>query len=166
LNFSSFRNQKTLWGDAKMSTMRKSLLPLGLLLGGLVLVVGADARPLAQKPVPQKPAKHPHAEMAVKLLHEIKLLLESADHDYKGHRAAAVREINAAIRDLGGHAKGTGGGGNKEPQTLSDEQLKTAVADLAAIEKKLAGSTHPQAATAAAAVAAAIKELNIALMIR
>jgi hypothetical protein len=151
-----------------MFAMRKSLLPLGLLMGGLVLVgsVGANPKPLAQKPVPQKPAKHPRAEAAVKQLHEIKLLLESADHDYKGHRVAAIREINAAIRDLGGHAKGTGGGGNREPQTLSDEQLKTAVADLAAIEKNLGASTHPQAATAAAAVAAAIKELNIALMIR
>ncbi len=146
--------------------LRGALLPLGLLLGGLVLVVGAQARPVAQKPVPQKPAKHPRAEAAVKQLHEIKVLLESADHDYKGHRVAAIRDINAAIRDLGGHGKGTGGGGNREPQKLSDDQLKTAVADLAAIEKKLAASTHPQAATAAAAVASAIKELEAALMIR
>jgi hypothetical protein len=147
---------------------RKTLLPLCLLLGGLVLVggVGANPKAVAPKPVPPKTGKHPHAEAAVMKLQEIKLLLESADHDYKGHRAAAVREISAAIRHLGGNAKGGGSGGNKEPQTLSDEQLKTAVADLAAIEKKLGASTHPQAANAAAAVAAAIKELNIALMIR
>jgi hypothetical protein len=142
--------------------LRKIMLTLGLLAG----LVCAGSIGAAQKQNPQKQAKHPHAEAAVKKLHEIKLLLESADHDYKGHRVAAIRHLNTAIRELGGHAKGAGGGGNVEPQKLSDDQLKAAVVDLAAIDKKLAGSMHPRAAAAAVAVAGAIKELETALMIR
>jgi hypothetical protein len=143
--------------------LRKTMLMLGL-LAGLVFAGSIGAAP---KQNPQKQVKHPHAEAAVKKLHEIKLLLESADHDYKGHRVAAIRHLNTAIRELGGHAKGAGGGGNIVPQKLSDDQLKAAVVDLAAMEKILAGaSTHPRAAAAAVAVAGAIKELETALMIR
>ena len=39
-------------------------------------------------------------------LHEAKVLLESAAHDYDGHRAKAVEEIRHAIHELAPHHKG------------------------------------------------------------
>jgi hypothetical protein len=37
---------------------------------------------------------------AIPLLHNTALLLEKADHDYGGHRAAAVRDLGAAVKQL------------------------------------------------------------------
>jgi hypothetical protein len=98
-------------------------------------------------------------------LHATKTLLEMADHDYKGHRAAAVHELDVAIKELGGH-KGKGPAGNNEPQALSDAQLKAAVLGLVEIEEQLSTVPAPATARAAAAVAVAVKELKKALTIR
>jgi hypothetical protein len=145
---------------------------LGLVLGGLVLVGGvggAPKNPIAAQKAAERNAKH-QLEMAlapiIRDLHAVKVLLESADHDYKGHRAAAVREIHAAIKHLGGHERGKGPAGNNEPQALSDAQLKTAMQSLATTGTQLSTVPHPRAAAAANALGAAVKELEIALTIR
>ncbi len=101
----------------------------------------------------------------VQELHATKVLLELADHDYKGHRAAAVHELNVAIKELGGHHAGKAAGGN-EPQALSDAQLKTAVLGLVAIQEQLSSIATPATAKAAAAVATAVGELKKALTVR
>jgi hypothetical protein len=116
--------------------------------------------------------KLPPSPFAVQIeeLHGTKVLLEMADRDYKGHRAAAVKEITAAIHVLqAGHAHiklrdNVKGGG--EPQALSDTQLREAIAGLKAIQKQLAAARGTAAAEAVVAIDKAIKELNIALEIK
>jgi hypothetical protein len=50
--------------------------------------------------------------------------LEQADHDYKGHRIAAMRQIEAAGRLVGVNVRGDGRG--HEKQGVSDAQLRNA----------------------------------------
>jgi hypothetical protein len=50
--------------------------------------------------------------------------LEQADHDYKGHRKAAMKQIEAAAKLLGVKVRGDGKG--HEKQGVSDAQLRTA----------------------------------------
>jgi hypothetical protein len=141
---------------------RKVFVAAGVLLG-LLLVGGAGAK----NPEAAKTAPSPFAA-EVGELHKVKALLEKADHDYKGHRAAAVKELTAAIHDLAAgahqHPHANPGKGNKETQALSDAQLKEAVEQLRTVHKQLSAAGAP--ATAAAAVERAIKELHRALEIR
>ncbi len=111
----------------------------------------------------------------IKELHQINALLERADHDYKGHRAAAVKEITKAIHALeanGGQHKKTGvhphTGKQHEAQALSDAQLRTAIQGLVAVSQQLqsAGAKHPRAGKAALDVQLAVKQLNMALAIK
>jgi hypothetical protein len=89
------------------------------------------------------------------LLHSIKITLDGADHDYGGHRAAAVKDIGQAQKQLkealhavhkGQTTKATGGKGkgdaHPEPQKLSDAQLAAAVPTLQATIKVLEGADH------------------------
>ena len=73
------------------------------------------------------------------LLQSIKITLEKADHDYGGHRAAAVHSIGEAEHQIKlalPHHKGKGGktGGkvksSDELQSLSDAQLLASIAPL------------------------------------
>jgi hypothetical protein len=50
--------------------------------------------------------------------------LEQADHDYKGHRVAAMKQIEAAGRLEGVNVRGDGKG--HEKQGISDNQLRNA----------------------------------------
>ena len=119
-------------------------------------------------PAAGKNAASPFAAQ-VKELHDVKVILEQADHDYKGHRAEAVKQITAAIHALHpGHKhhhgkKGKGGG---EPQALSDAQLKESIKVLNAVLVQLSGAPGGPATKAAVHVTNAIKELEIALKIR
>jgi hypothetical protein len=104
----------------------------------------------------------------VKELHDIKVLLELADHDYKGHRAEAVKQLTEAIHALHPghkhHAKGVKGGG--EPQALSDAQLKESIKTLNAVLAQLSTAGGAPATKAAVHVTNAIKQLEIALTIK
>jgi hypothetical protein len=115
----------------------------------------------------------------IKELHQIKSVLERADHDYKGHRAAAVMEITKAIHALeahgGQHQKpathaqhGKTHGKPHEPQAFSDAQLRAAIQGLSAVSQQLqgVGGKNPRASKAAGDVQLAIKQLNIALTIK
>jgi hypothetical protein len=122
-------------------------------------------------------------------LRQIRTLLEQADHDYQGHRAAAVKLITTAIHTLHPPKPSTGqvrtrvagtgtgakqatpkvgnNGGNNEPQAVSDAQLKQAMTALAAVQTQLAGAPGNTAATtAAAALGKAVQELQTALSIK
>jgi hypothetical protein len=121
-------------------------------------------------------------------LRSIRTVLEQADHDYQGHRAAAVKLITAAIHALrppkattGAHHQAHAGAGtankgatphagakstgNSEPQAVSDAQLKQAMNALTVVQGQLASGSG-NAATAAAAVQKAVQELQVALSIK
>src|ERR1035438_285941 len=61
---------------------------------------------------------------AASLLVQAYTTLEHAAHDYKGHRVAAMKQIEAAAKLLG--VKVRGDGKAHERQGVSDAQLRTA----------------------------------------
>jgi len=83
--------------------------------------------------------------------------LERADHDYKGHRVAAMKEIERAGKLLGVTIRG--GGKGHEKQGVSDEQLRTAQSLLAQAQAGLSGKPRRH-------VDRALRQLNIALSIK
>jgi hypothetical protein len=144
----------------RRTSLARSAAVVAALVTGLLLAGQARAA------LPKLPS--PFAAQ-VKELHDVKVLLERADHDYKGHRAKAVHQVTAAIHALHPghkhhHGKGAKGGG--EPQALSDAQLRESIKVLNAVLAQLSGAPGEPAAKAAAHVAGAIKELEIALTIK
>jgi hypothetical protein len=101
-------------------------------------------------------------------LNTVKVLLEKADHDYMGHRAAAVKEISVAIRILMPKRKrnGKAPGPVGEPQAVSDAQLRAAVGALGKVAAQLSSMPGKRSAKAVGHVGAAVKELEVALTIK
>lgn len=69
---------------------------------------------------------HVHADTAgsITLLNDAYATLAQANHDYKGHRVRAMKQIEAALNVLGEKISGQGKG--HEPQGTSDAQLRAA----------------------------------------
>ena len=67
-----------------------------------------------------------HADTAgsITLLNDAYATLAQANHDYKGHRVRAMKQIEAALSELGEKISGQGRG--HEPQGTSDAQLRAA----------------------------------------
>jgi hypothetical protein len=59
----------------------------------LLPVVAAAAPPAAM------PERHPHIEEALESMRAAKHHLESAEHDFGGHRAKAIAHLDRAIRE-------------------------------------------------------------------
>jgi hypothetical protein len=97
-------------------------------------------------------------ESEVQLLRAAYLALSRADHDYAGHRAAAMRQTALAGDLLGIRLRGDGHG--EEPQEVSDMQLKVAGNLLNRTFDGFAYKGHREAADH---VAAAINEIRVAL---
>jgi hypothetical protein len=114
----------------------------------LFLAVGLAGRAQAQPATPNP---------ALALLDDAYATLAQADHDYKGHRVLAMKQIELAVQELGGKISGNGKG--HEPQGTSDAQLKAAQILLQQAGTGLAGKalTH---------VNNAIKQINTALAIK
>lgn len=91
------------------------------------------------------------------LLNDAYATLAQAKHDYKGHRVRAMKQIEAALGELGGKISSTGR--NHEPQGTSDAQLRAAQGLL---EQARAGLSRK----ALKHVEAAINQISIALSIR
>jgi len=91
------------------------------------------------------------------LLQQAYTALEQADHDYKGHRIAAMKQVEAAGKRLGLNLRGDGKG--HEKQGVSDQQLRTAQALLQEASAGLTGKPLKH-------VNRALKQLNIALSIK
>jgi hypothetical protein len=110
----------------------------------------------------------PFVSPLVQQLHQVRVLLEHADHDYQGHRAAAVQQISHAISvlDPKNNFKDKDRGGNGEPQALSDAQLGEAVLVLANDAAVLSAIPHAKAAKAFGHVAGAILDLEMALRVK
>jgi len=91
------------------------------------------------------------------LLRQAYLTLSMADHDYKGHRVEAMKQIEAAAKLLKADIHGDGRG--HEKQRVSDEQLRIARGMLEQTRPELRGKPLKH-------VDRAIKQINIALKIR
>jgi hypothetical protein len=117
----------------KISFFRPWLLALGLVLA--VNVYAAPANLLQQA----------YGELA------------SADHDYKGHRVAAMKKLEAAGKVLG--IKLQGNTREHEKQGISDEHLKTAQSLLQEAASGLSGKALKRVETAE-------KEISIALRVK
>ena len=90
-------------------------------------------------------------------LDEAYATLAQADHDYKGHRVRAMKQIELVVHELGG--KISGKGKRHEPQATSDAQLRAAQSLLQQASTGLSGKALKH-------VNAAIAQLNIALTIK
>jgi hypothetical protein len=146
---------------------RRLAIAAAALVAGLLLAGPAFAK-----------AKPPSPYAAqIKELREVRTLLQKADRDYKGHRAAAVKELTAAVHALHPNKKAHAGKGAKgakgakgikrgEPQALSDAQLKDSIKALNTVVAQLKAAPGSPATKAAAHVTTAIKELEVALTIK
>jgi hypothetical protein len=151
------------------------LRTIGLLvLGASVLVLASTSTAAAAGGKKKKGPGTAKKLEDVALIGELRKtahLLSKADRDYKGHRAAAVKQIKLAIGDLRREAKVRGhkipdGYKGPEPQPVSDAQLKKAVERL----KTILGQINSLKATknrelAAEHITRAIDELKVALTI-
>jgi hypothetical protein len=59
-------------------------------------VVVAPPAPANAAPVPER---HPHIDEALESMRAAKHHLESAEHDFDGHRAKAIEHLNQAIHE-------------------------------------------------------------------
>jgi hypothetical protein len=57
----------------------------------------AAAGPAVASPAPMPP--HPHIDEALEAMHNAKHHLETAAHDYHGHRVKAIEHLDAAIHE-------------------------------------------------------------------
>jgi hypothetical protein len=114
-------------------------------LAALLLALGLVTRAQAQ------------ATGNVALLEQAYTALAQADHDYKGHRAKAMKHIEQAVNELGGKIKGDGKG--REPQATSDAQLRAAKGLLQQAVPNLSGKALRH-------VNNAIKEIDEALAVK
>ena len=117
----------------QITTFRPWLLALAL---GLAVNVYAT---------PAESLRHAYAELA------------SADHDYKGHRARAMHQVEEAAKVLGVAVRGDTK--EREKQGISDDHLKNAQNHLEAAAGGLKGKAlkHVQAAE---------KEISVALSVK
>jgi cob(I)alamin adenosyltransferase len=100
---------------------------------------------------------HAQNNSALATLDEAYATLAQADHDYKGHRAKAMKQIQLAVKELGGRISGKGRG--HEPQGTSDAQLKAAQVLLQQASTGLTGKPLKH-------VNAAITQISVALSIK
>jgi hypothetical protein len=78
---------------------RKIVLAVAMLVAVGIALPFAARRTVAAAPAPQE--RHPVIREAIgQLEHTREILVHEAARDFKGHRAAAVRHINQALREL------------------------------------------------------------------
>jgi len=98
-----------------------------------------------------------NSSAATGLLSQAYAALSGADHEYQGHRIRAMRQIEAAAKELGVNLQGDGQG--QEQQATSDQQLHTAQSLL-----QQALSEMPERAKRH--VERAIEQLSVALSVK
>ena len=121
------------------------LLRSSVLLTTLLLLLGLVSRGQAQ------------TSSTLITLDDAYATLAQANHDYKGHRARAMKQIEAAVKELGGAISGKGKG--HEPQGTSDAQLRAAQSLLQQTTSGLSGKALKH-------VNNAIAEINDALAVK
>ena len=100
---------------------------------------------------------HAKASSALTALDDAYATLAQANHDYKGHRVKAMKQIELAVQGLGGKISGKGKG--HEPQGTSDSQLRVAQSLLQQAVVRLSAKPLKH-------VNAAIAQINTALTIK
>jgi hypothetical protein len=134
-----------------------ALLPLGI---SNSRAVSATAIPLdgnsAVQPAQARVEYH-WDDSKRKKLRRAYWILEQADHNYGGHKAAAILQIKKAGEIMGMNLHGEGYGGEKQP--WSDERLREAHTLLREIVSESGGEEHEH-------IRRAIKELDKALEVR
>jgi len=103
--------------------MKVKFIRLLTITATLALFLPANQNLRAQAP-PPPPAVVTTAPNATDLLTQAYAALAAADHDYDGHRVAAMKSVEAAAKELGVSIKGNGPG--HERQRTSDEQVRAA----------------------------------------
>ena len=121
-----------------------SFLRGSILLAIILLIFGLITRAQAQN-------------SSFALLNDAYATLAQAKHDYQGHRVRAMKQIEAALGELGGKISSTGK--NHEPQGTSDAQLRAAQGLLEQAKAGLSGKALKH-------VQAAINQISTALSIR
>jgi hypothetical protein len=126
--------------------LSKIFLTGALVLGFLSPAFGnAAVKQKVKKPLTEpQSVSNKQLRDALHTLHSVKKTLEAADHDYGGHKAAAIRDVSAAAHQLKlalehvhkkkptgtvkpGKRPGQKGQSQPEPQVLSDMQLANSV---------------------------------------
>jgi hypothetical protein len=173
---------------AHFGTIRKVSVTSCVLLAGLAvacMTVPANAGPgNGAKREPQA-VSNAQLREGLHVLQTTKKMLEGADHDYGGHRVAAIRAIGVAERQLtralhwqhkgaapggkvgpGVGGSGAGRGKQPEPQGISNLQLADAIVILERTRGVLEMADHDYGGHRAAAVrdiGGAIRQLKVAL---
>jgi len=156
----------------------RSILKFGLiaaLLGALAAVNSVQAVAPSFRPGGKSTSRS--GEQIIGELRSIRAVLENADRDYKGHRAAAVHELGVAIHALENHhgmakhhptgAPNAGEKGGNEKQEVSDKHLEQAKEHLKHVEMQLTRlPKNEHHMKAEKAIRLAIKELGEALNIK
>jgi hypothetical protein len=136
----------------KTKSLRFSVIATVL---ALALIGGLDSRAQSAPATPSAPAVA--SATAITQLTQAYAALSVADHDYQGHRVKAMKQIEAAAKELG--ISLTGNGKGHEQQVTSDQQLQTATSLL----QQALGGLPPKAQKH---VSKALEQLSIALSIK
>jgi hypothetical protein len=166
-------------------SVRNILVASGLLigLGGAESAArAAQGKPAAQVKKEAQKVSNAQLVQAMHILNSVKFTLEKADHDYGGHRVAALRDVKAAHHQLNlalhhhhkkgkppAVVKGAKPATQPEPQALSDKQLADSIPVLEQTIVFLNNANHDYGGHRANAVRdlhAAIKQLKLALKYR
>jgi hypothetical protein len=144
-----------------------------------VRIAQAQARAAQAQARAAQKVEHAALSQAQQTLSSVRHTLQKADHDYGGHRVAAIRDIKAAQHQLNlamhHHHKRTNPGtkgptvAQPEPQVLSDAQLTASVPVLQQAATYLANANHDFGGHRANAIRdlnAAIGQLQLALKYR
>jgi hypothetical protein len=103
----------------KTKSLRFSIITAVL---ALFLIGNQNSRAQSAPASPAAPAVA--SATSITQLSQAYAALSVADHDYKGHRAGAMKQIEAAAKVVGLNLAGNGKG--HEQQVTSDQQLQTA----------------------------------------
>ena len=141
------------WKGGTSIGMKTLFQAAALAAMGALMTLALGLAAVQSKAAPQSVA----VTQAATPLQEAYALLKVADHDYKGHRVKAMKQIEAALGELGG--KISSQGRNHEPQGTSDAQLRAAQGLLEQARAGLSGKALKH-------VQAAISQISIALSIR
>jgi hypothetical protein len=109
-----------------MKTKILSLVTTITLIGGssLLAATSPQATTLQGSPAAQFETVQFSNSAEAGMMHRAYRILAYGDHDYHGHRAAAMKQVKAAADLLGLDLKGDDR--DREVQVLSDDQMRTA----------------------------------------
>lgn len=164
---------------AHLGSRRGVVLTGTLIFTGLVF--GCPITSVSAAPPKKQPKREPQVlsnaqlHQGLHVLQFTKKMLESANHDYGGHRVAAIKAVGAAEHQLklalhSQTKKGSGGkagaGRKPEPQNISNLQLADSIVILERTRTSLQKANHDYGGHRAAAVrdlGGAIQQLKTAL---